>query len=418
MKNSNKKSKNIEIDDYFLNNYTEAKNYIWECLNTNKQKKSNDKDKIEGLVFYGEKNGKIYFHVKQIKFPFNKKNVILILKEIYFLIFLKRYENFVKLDDILLKDISNMDKCVFLVFKNNQKDSSNLNFLFKSSQTDNKTESSQTDNKTESSQTDNKTNPNYLEDKDLIKWIIYQITFGLYTLHNNNIIHNDIKPSNILINNEGGINICDFGSMCYKGEKSSSFTRHYAPPEFLLDKNIIRDEKSDMWSLGVIILELLCKKPNYFKIDDVQKSEKMEYNHKEENNKQLKYLISNFGIKENISNEELNKIINDNNSKEKYIILLNKDEIDTINDKDALDLISNLLVLNKNKRYSAEQVIKSDYLKAHLECFTELDLPNFKNIKNILDYNNNYKKYFYESIIDEEIFIKIYKDLYSKLNII
>ena len=97
---------------------------------------------------------------------------------------------------------------------------------------------------------------------------------------------------------------------------------------------------------------------------------------------------------------------------------MNKDEIDTINDKDALDLISNLLVLNKNKRYSAEQVIKSDYLKAQLECFTELDLPNFKNIKNILDYNNNYKKYFYESIIDEEIFIKIYKDLYSKLNII
>jgi len=405
MSNSNQKSETIEIDDYFLNNYTEAKNYIWKCSNPDKQKKSNDKDKIEGLVFSGEKiiekkekenenenekeneneneNEKIF--VKQIKFPFNKDNIILILKEIYFLIFLKRYEYFVKLDDILLKDVSNMDKCVFLVFKKNCVD---LRYI------------------------------KNLVNAKIIKWIIYQIAFGLYTLHNNNIIHNDIKPSNILIDNKSGIFICDFGSMCYKGEKSSSFNRHYAPPEFLLDKNIIRDEKSDMWSLGVIILELLCKKPNYFKIDDVQKSEKMEYNHKEENNKQLKYLISNFGIKENISNEELNKIINDNNSKEKYIILLNKDEIDTINDKDALDLISNLLVLNKNKRYSAEQVIKSDYLKAHLECFTESDLPDFKNIKNILDYNNNYKKYFYESIIDEEIFIKIYKDLYSKLNII
>ena len=267
MKNSNKKSKNIEIDDYFLNNYTEAKNYIWECLNTNKQKKSNDKDKIEGLVFYGEKNGKIYFHVKQIKFPFNKKNVILILKEIYFLIFLRRYDYFVKLDDILLKNESDMNKCVFLVFKDNF---GNLKFLF------------------------NK-NKIYLENENFIKWTIYQISFGLYTLHNNNIIHNDIKPANILIDNEGGIFICDFGSMCYKGEKSSSFTRQYTAPEFLLDDNIIRDEKSDMWSLGVIILELLYKKLNYFEIKDVPQSKK-ESNLKEGNKKQLDNIISNFGI--------------------------------------------------------------------------------------------------------------------------
>ena len=53
MKNSNKKSENIEIDDYFMKNYTDAGNYEWKCLNPNK--KSNDKDKIEGLVFYGEK---------------------------------------------------------------------------------------------------------------------------------------------------------------------------------------------------------------------------------------------------------------------------------------------------------------------------------------------------------------------------
>ena len=385
MNTLNTESTSITIDDYFLNNYIDAKNYKWKCLSHSKQK-NNENDKIETLVFSGEKNKNEIIFVKQIKFPSNTNKQI--LKEIYFFVLLKKYDYFVELDDILLKDESNGKKLVFLIFRNNCVD---LADLFKEKY-------------------------NYLENKNFIKWIIYQIAFGLYTLHNNNIIHNDIKPENILINDEGGINICDFGSMCYKGEKSSSFTRQYTAPEFLLDDNIIRDEKSDMWSLGVIILELLCKKPNYFKIDDVQKSEKMEYNHKEENNKQLKYLISNFGIKENISNEELNKIINDNNSKEKYIILLNKDEIDTINDKDALDLISNLLVLNKNKRYSAEQVIKSDYLKANLECFTELDLPDFKNIKNILDYNNNYKKYFSESIIDEAKFKKIYEDLYSKLN--
>jgi len=387
MSNSNKESETVKIDDYFLNNYTDARNYEWKCLNTNKQKKSNDKDKIEGLVFSGEKNENIYFHVKQIKFPFNKENVFLILKEIYFLIFLRRYDYFVKLDDILLKNESDMNKCVFLVFKDNCLD---LKSIYNKDKI-------------------------YLENKNFIKWIIYQIAFGLYTLHYNNMIHNDIKPSNILFDRGGGIYICDFGSMCYKGEKSSSFTRLYTAPEFLLDDNIIRDEKSDMWSLGVIILELLRKKPNYFKIDDVQKSEKKEGNYKEENNKQLKYLISNFGINEKISNEELNKIINDNNSSKEYEFKFKNDFINNEN-IEAMNLISNLLVLNKNKRYSAEQVIKSDYLKVHLECFTELDLPNLKNTENTLDYNNNYKKYFSESIIDEAKFKKIYEDLYSKLN--
>ena len=390
MSNSNQESETIKIDDYFLNNYTEAKNYIWKCSNPNKQKKSNDKDKIEGLVFSGKENGKICFHVKQIKFPFNKKNIFLILKEIYFLIFLRKYNYFVKLNDILLKNESDMNKCVFLVFKDNFLD---LKSIYNKDKI-------------------------YLENKDLIKWIIYQIAFGLYTLHYNNMIHNDIKPSNILFDGGGGIYICDFDSMCYKGEKSSSFTRLYTAPEFLLDDNIIRDEKSDMWSLGVIILELLCKKPNYFKIDDVQKSEKKEGNYKEENNKQLKYLISNFEINEKISNEELNKIINDNNSSKEYEFKFKNDFINNEN-IEAMNLISNLLVLNKNKRYSAEQVLNSKYLQDYyFPCFTELDLPNIKNMENILDYNNNYKKYFYESIIDEEIFIKIYKDLYSKLNII
>jgi len=193
--------------------------------------------------------------------------------------------------------------------------------------------------------------------------------------------------------------------MCYKGEKSNSFTRYYAPPEFLLDKKTIRDEKSDMWAFGVIILELFLKKKYYFRSDE-QSNGSIE--------QQLNLIISKFGINGNISKEELYKIINDENSN-KYSIEFNIDEIDKI-DNDALDLIYHLLILNKNKRYSAEQVLNSKYLQDYFPCFTELDLPKLKNMKNILDYNNNYKKYFSESIIDEAKFKKIYEDLYSKLN--
>ena len=346
-------------------------------------------------IFIGENkkdfNKSIY--IMQIIFSFvnnyNNNRCINILKEIYFLIFFKNYNYFIKLDDILLLDKSN-EKRLFLIFRENCVD---LRKLIHASNS----------------------KLNYLENKDLIKWIIYQIAFGLYTLHNNNIIHNDIKPSNIYINREGGITLGLYHSLCYKGEKSNLFSRPYSPPEFLLDENIIRDEKSDMWALGVIILELLLKKSIYFKINE-QEYEENKNTIKEKNRKQLNLIFSKFGIIiENKSNEELNKIINDNDSNKDYNIQLTNDEIEKINDKDALELINNLLVLNKNKRYSAEQVINSNYLKEYYQCFTELDLPNIKNTKNILDYNNDYKKYFTESNIDEEKFNIIYKDLYSKL---
>ena len=60
-----------------------------------------------------------------------------------------------------------------------------------------------------------------LNDDNLIKWIIFQISYGLYILHSNGIIHNDMKPSNILIDEVGGIFISDFGSACFSDEESN-----------------------------------------------------------------------------------------------------------------------------------------------------------------------------------------------------
>ena len=42
MSNPNQESETIKIDDYFLNNYTDAGNYEWKCLNPNKKTKSED----------------------------------------------------------------------------------------------------------------------------------------------------------------------------------------------------------------------------------------------------------------------------------------------------------------------------------------------------------------------------------------
>ena len=382
-----------DINDLNNNfNYKNKNDYDYQLISKTKNKNT------EELKFNGinKKDQNISIYIKEIKLLSDSNNkynkYMRILKIIFFLILLIKYEYLEKVDDMLYLDDSNGIQRFFFIFKDNSIELSSLIYACNV-------------NKNE----DNLMN--YLNNKDLIKWIIYQITFGLFTLHKNNIIHNDIKPSNILINCEGGIKICISGSMNYKTENSYLYTRSYASPEFLNDEFIIRDEKSDMWSLGVIILELFLITNNYFKINNEESED-----YKEGNKKQLNYILSKFSINENLSKEELNKLINeDDNSNGKSSIKLTKEEIEKINDENALELINNLLVLNKNKRFSAEQVLKSKYLEEHLECFKQLDLPNLNNNKYTLDMEKNYNNYFSNPITNKEQFEKIYNDLLTKL---
>ena len=106
-----------------------------------------------------------------------------------------------------------------------------------------------------------KNNDTLIEEKDIIN-IIKQICMGIREMHNKKIIHRDLKPENIFMNKNKEIKIGDFGiSKQLNLYKTHSLTlnkagsNYYISPEILI--NGIYNEKSDIWSLGCIMYELL-----------------------------------------------------------------------------------------------------------------------------------------------------------------
>ena len=79
-----------------------------------------------------------------------------------------------------------------------------------------------------------------------IKTVMKQILNGLYYLHNNKILHRDMKSANILITKKGVLKLADFGlsrsiSTVRKNILTSRvITLWYRPPEVLLGKYLFK----------------------------------------------------------------------------------------------------------------------------------------------------------------------------------
>lgn len=89
--------------------------------------------------------------------------------------------------------------------------------------------------------------------------IAIQMAMGIEAAHNNHIIHRDIKPQNIIISKEGKVKVTDFGIA--KAATSNTITSnvmgsvHYTSPEQV--RGGFSDEKSDIYSLGITLFEML-----------------------------------------------------------------------------------------------------------------------------------------------------------------
>ena len=121
---------------------------------------------------------------------------------------------------------------------------------------------------------------------DNIKIYFNQILNGINFLNDNNIVHGDIKPENILLTNDKkNIKICDFGFSKKINNKDKNLLVRgsplYMPPELL--NNNYNMFQSDIWALGMILYEMIfgyhplkkCKDINDLKIEILELNKKI-----------------------------------------------------------------------------------------------------------------------------------------------
>jgi serine/threonine protein kinase len=100
------------------------------------------------------------------------------------------------------------------------------------------------------------------------KLCIAEIILAIEYLHDKNIIYRDLKPSNILVSEDGHLKLVDFG-LAKEGVMGMDYAQTfcgspaYLAPELLKEKKF--NKSSDIYQIGVLLFEMLTGKPPFFK---------------------------------------------------------------------------------------------------------------------------------------------------------
>ncbi|KAK9975272.1 hypothetical protein ABG768_023325 [Culter alburnus] len=98
-------------------------------------------------------------------------------------------------------------------------------------------------------------------DEDLARVIMRQAVFAAQTCCQRGVFHRDIKPENLLINLDTlQVKLIDFGCGAFLNSEGYTYfsgTRSYCPPEYKIDGRY-HGEPATVWSLGVLLFEMLC----------------------------------------------------------------------------------------------------------------------------------------------------------------
>lgn len=202
----------------------------------------------------------------------------------------------------------------------------------------------------------------------IVKSYFKQLLSGLAYLHKNNILHRDIKTSNLLINNSGFLKLGDFGLSRPFSEKIKQYTTNvitlwYRPPELLLKGYDRYSTEVDIWSVGCIFAELLCNKPIFAGKDDLD---------------QLDLIFAMCGYPDEDSIKavpEYAKVQQKDMYKRRLSEVLNERLKDRPDRTQAIDLIEKMLQLNPKQRITASQALFHDYFWCDPMPLNPKDIP-------------------------------------------
>ena len=106
---------------------------------------------------------------------------------------------------------------------------------------------------------------------DLLK----QVAYGVDHAHKNKIIHRDLRPSNIMVTEDGTAKITDFGTSAWLNSVPYASTRIGSPPYMAPEQFLGKSSyASDIYSLGCILYEMLIGRPPIFDPDPFKILEK------------------------------------------------------------------------------------------------------------------------------------------------
>ena len=181
-----------------------------------------------------------------------------------------------------------------------------------------------------------------------IKNLFYQFLLGLSEIHKNCILHRDLKPQNLLVNNKGILKIADFGLARFISSPGRTMTKNvisdwYRPPEIFFGAKLY-SFSIDVWSAGCILGEMVLREPLFADNSEIGI---------------LTKIFSLLGVPDSSSWADAEQL-------EHYKLFDNGDVV-TIKKKFinfsplGIDLLEKMIVLDPNKRISIKDALEHPY---------------------------------------------------------
>jgi len=288
-------------------------------------------------------------------------------REIMFLQELRDHENIIRLTNVLKAD---NDRDIYLVFEYMETD---LHAVIRA---------------------------NILEDIHK-QYIIYQLCKALKYMHTGNVLHRDMKPSNLLLNSECFLKVADFGLArsiaALENETVDNpvltdyvATRWYRAPEILLGSTKYT-KGVDMWSVGCILGELLGGKAMFPGTSTMNQLDRIIEVTGRPTAEDIEAIKSPFAatMLESLPPSQPKSL----------------QEMYPHASEEALDLMRQCLAFNPNKRITAEQSLEHPYVaQFHNE---EDEISCDKEIKIVIDDDhkysiNDYRETLYDQVVQKK----------------